>query len=119
MIRKLFYPRFKYPIDPHWLLKSNFVNRWAARVTARMIYYAMGNTYQFGGYTGILMEKYEMVDADKYQLMHWILREAGYSCSPADVMRECGVDPDSRQETMGPKSMGDYISIGEWVKRRI
>jgi len=111
-------PRFKYPIDPQWPLKSNFINRLAARITARMIYHAMGETYQFGGYTGVLKLSYEMVDADKFQLMHWVLREAGYSCCPADLMEECGVDPESRRVSVGPNEKGDYIAIGEWVKRR-
>lgn len=118
-IRRWLYPKFKYPIDPQWPLKSNFINRLAARITVRMIYHSLGESYQFGGYTGLLMEQYEMVDADKFQVMHWVLREAGYSCSPADVMESCGVDPDTRKATIGPKSMGDHIAIGKWVRRHI
>ena len=116
-VRRWIYPKFKFRIDPSWPLKSNYINRLAARITARMIYHALGESYQFGGYTGMLMEKYEMVDADKFQLIHWILREAGYSCCPADVMEACGIDPDTRKVTVGPKSMGDYASIGKWIRR--
>jgi len=57
-MRKWIHPKFKFSIDPQWPLKSNFINRLATRVTARMIFHALGESYQFGGYTGMLMEKY-------------------------------------------------------------
>ena len=120
-IRRLMRPRFKYPIDSQWPMsvRSTIITRLAARITARMIYHSMGETYQFGGYTGILMEKYEMVDADKFQLIHWILREAGYSCCPADLMKECGIDPDGRRASKGPHTKGDFVAVGEYVNRHI
>lgn len=89
---------FRFEIDKLWPeQKRNFIDRFCARWVARMIQQAKGDTYQFGGYTGFKRLSYEMVNADKYQLIHWILREAGYLCCPADVMERCGID-DSKRE---------------------
>ena len=88
-------PDLKFKIDQMWG-KRSWLDRLFARRTATMILNAPGSTYQFGGYTGAKRLAYEMVDADKFQMMHWILREAGYECCPADVMKRCGVDPDKR-----------------------
>lgn len=82
-----------FPLDRMWPPKFFFV-RFCARITAAMIINNPAETYQFGGWTGALKKAYELVNADKFQLAHWILREAGYSCCPADVMRRAGVDPD-------------------------
>jgi len=86
----------KFKVDPMWT-KRGWIKRLFARRVASMIINTSSETYQFGGWTGALKKAYEMVDADKFQLAHWILREAGYNCCPADVMRRAGVDPDSRQ----------------------
>jgi hypothetical protein len=39
----------------------------------------------------VLSPVYVLIDADKFQLAHWILREAGYSCNVADIMGRAGV----------------------------
>jgi len=88
-------PNLKFKIDDRWA-KRSWWQRLCARVTAIMIHNAKGDYYQFGGTQGALKPEYLLINADKYQLMHWILREAGYSCCPADVMRRCGINPDVR-----------------------
>jgi hypothetical protein len=52
-------------------------------------------TYQFGGWNGPIKQAYAMVYADKEQLAHWILRTAGYSCCPADLMKLTGHDSEA------------------------
>ena len=75
----------------------SWLDRFCARWVARMIHRSQIDYYQFGGWVGAGSKaKYELIDADKYQLMHWILREVGYRCCPADVMERCGVDPEAR-----------------------
>ena len=63
-----------------------------------MILKSIGDTYQFGGYTGALKKSYEMVDASKFQLVHWILYVAGYSCCTADIMERCGINPSEKDQ---------------------
>ena len=87
---------FKFDIDWRWPKRSWF-DRFCARHVAKMILNADGDTYQFGGWTGAKRENYEMINADKFQLMHWILRESGYQCNTAQVMYRVGVDPDKRK----------------------
>ena len=67
------------------------LDRWAARRMCNLIFRAPGETYQFGGYTGALKLSYEMVDASKFQLMHWILSVVGIRCCVYDVMESYGV----------------------------
>ena len=67
-----------------------------------MIWSKGSKTYQFGGFEGPLSKRgYVLIDAPKYELMHWILTVAGYSCCPADVMKRCGEPVDSRGENQG------------------
>lgn len=87
-------PNLKFEIDTRWG-KRSWLDRFFARRTALMIFNAKGDTYQFGG-IGMLHSSYEMIDADKFQLMHWILREAGYNCCAASIMRHCGIDVNTR-----------------------
>ena len=47
--------------------------------------------YQFAGWSGILKKDYNMCLANKFQLMHWILHNAGYSCSVAQIIERCGI----------------------------
>lgn len=87
-------PNLKFKIDTRWG-KRTWLDRFSARQTALMIFNAKGDTYQFSG-IGMLHLSYEMidVDVDKFQLMHWILREAGYNCCAATIMKRCGIDVD-------------------------
>ncbi len=55
-----------------------------------MILNSSTNTFQFGGWNGALKLSYELVNAEKEQLAHWILRDAGYLCCPADLMELTG-----------------------------
>ena len=87
---------FRFEID-EWGDGRSWFDRLCARHVAKMILNAYGDTYQFGGWTGAKRENYEMVNADKFQLMHWILREAGYQCNTAQVMARAGVDPEKRK----------------------
>ena len=66
--------------------------RYCARRTARMLWKSGSVTFQFGGYHGAFKKNYVLVDASVFQLMHWILRQSGYDCCPADVMRRCGAN---------------------------
>lgn len=86
-------PNLRFDIDPQWG-KRSWLDRFCARHVANLLFRTRGETYQFGGWTGALKRSYEMVDASKFQLMHWILREAGYKCCEADIMKRCGVDPE-------------------------
>ena len=86
---------FKFEIDKRWDTRSWF-DRFCARHVAKMILRADTDTYQFGGWTGAKRENYEFVNADKFKLMHWILREAGYDCNTAQVMGRVGADPEKR-----------------------
>lgn len=92
----LFGPNFRFEVDRTWG-KRSFLDRFFARMVAKLLWFSKGNTYQFGGWTGAKKLSYKLVDADKFQLMHWILREAGYSCCPADVMERCGVNPEEKK----------------------
>jgi hypothetical protein len=86
---------FKFEIDKRWH-KRTWIDRLCARWVAKMIYKTKSETYQFGGWTGAKKLAWELVDADKFQVIHWILREAGYNCCPADIMERCGIDPEKR-----------------------
>jgi len=66
-----------------WL--KRLLMRWHARHAAAMILNSISSTYQFGSYVGDANQQYIHVDADKTQLAHWILMEAGYECCPDDL----------------------------------
>ena len=93
---------FVFPIEVRapggW---KGYLQRYYARKTARMIADRPARTYQFGGYQGALKKSYMLIDADKYQLIHWILTAAGYYCTPAQVMKRCGVDPEAKSTPEG------------------
>ena len=93
MKRSIKTSQLKFKIDDRWGRRT-WLDRFCARHVAKMLHNTQGATYQFGGYTGALKKSYELVDADVFQLMHWVLRESGYNCCPADVMERCGVDPE-------------------------
>ena len=88
---------FKFPIDPRWS-KRNWLDRWCARQTCLMLWRSGCLSYQFGGFEG---DDYRIIMAPVFQLMHWILRQAGYDCCPADVMKRCGVDTDRKPPPEG------------------
>ena len=72
--------------------KTNFIKRFLARQMAISIFNDYATHYQFGGWSGLLKKEYNTCLADKFQLMHWILFNAGYSCCTADIMKRCGID---------------------------
>lgn len=86
--------KFKVEDGSGGFQKRSWFHRFCARVVARMIVLSgpSGATYQFGGWDGALKKNYLMVDASKFQLAHWILRQVGYECCVADIMERCGVD---------------------------
>ena len=88
--------QLKFPLDKMWPSQSNFFERWIARRAAARILNSSARTYQFGGWTGAKKLAYELVDADKEQIAHWLLREVGYSCCPADIMKLTGHDPECK-----------------------
>ena len=75
--------------------------RFCARQIATMLANSSDQTFQFGGYDGTLNHNYLLVNADKYQVIHWILTVAGYSCTPAKVMQRCGINPDAKPAPAG------------------
>jgi len=83
---------FRFKVDPRWTKRSWF-DRFCARQTAKIIWKSEGETYQFFGWTGAKKEEFTAVNARKTELMHWILREAGYWVCEADVMERVGIDP--------------------------
>lgn len=92
-------PNFVFPVEVRALKGlRGYLQRYHARKTALMIAENNVRTYQFGGYQGALKKSYMLIDADKYQLIHWILTAAGYYCTSAQVMERCGVDPESKKE---------------------
>lgn len=95
-------PDFVFPVEVRSSggLKG-YLQRYHARKTARMLADNSARTYQFGGYQGALKKSYMLIDADKYQLIHWILTAAGYYCTPAQVMERCGVDPEAKSAPEG------------------
>ena len=86
---------FRFDVDKRWI-KRSWLDRFCARHVAKMILKSDGETYQFGGWTGAKRLSYELVNADKFQLMHWILCEAGYNCNAAMVAERAGVNIDER-----------------------
>jgi len=87
----------KFKIDKRWPKRSWF-DRFCARHVCKMIVKENFKSYQFGGYTGAKKLSYELVNAECFQLMHWVLREAGYSCCAADVMERCGIDYEKKEK---------------------
>jgi len=80
----------KFPIFFSDWDSSSWLTRLIARHSAARILNCSCSKFQFGGYTGLLKKKYEMVDAPKEQLAHWILYNAGYSCCTGDIMEITG-----------------------------
>jgi len=80
---------FKFPVEKNWNCgtnhNSNPFYRLCARYIAKHIMNANSDTFQFSGYTGSLKKEYCMIDAEKIQLVHWILRHVGYVCSIYDI----------------------------------
>jgi hypothetical protein len=68
--------------------------------------------YQFGGFQGNNRHQYLLIDAPVFQLMHWILIQAGYSCCPADVMRRCNVDTDRKPPPDGTLNIFSEMQTG-------
>ena len=100
---------FQFPIMGHapmgirgWLI------RYFARQTCENLVNSSNATYQMGGWEGSI--GYHLLQVDKYQLMHWVLFEAGYLCSPADVMERCGVNADRKP---GPEYTLDIFNEAE------
>ena len=85
-------------VNPFSLFGITCIDRWCVRMVCLMIWRSGAKSFQFGGYDGALKKNYYMVDADRFQLMHWILRVAGYDCSSADVVERCGVDISIHEE---------------------
>lgn len=106
---------FKFPIEVNapkgfkgWLMRC------CARYTAKMIANDSVQHYQFGGYDGALQKNYLMVDADKYQVIHWIFTTAGYYCTSAQVMERCGVNPNIK-----PSPEGTLMTIAESPQKKL
>ena len=88
-----------FPLDKKsfmWSIKkiSSIVNRWMVRRSCAILLNSPCSYYQMGGYTGTLKKSYELVDTPTESIVHWLLREVGYSCSIADIMKRTG-----REET--------------------
>jgi len=86
---------------------ANWFRRWIARCAAARILNGKALTYQFGGYTGALKKNYELVDAGKEQLAHWVLRDVGYSCCPGDiqeVLKSHGLEIEEEVDCEGLKT---------------
>lgn len=82
---------FKFKITSHKDNKLGFIKRFIARKMAKIIYNSSVDTYQFGGWTGALKKSYELVDADKFQLIHWLLNSVGYECCVDGIREHCGL----------------------------
>ena len=89
--------------------KTNLIKRFLARHMAKSIFNDSSTHYQFGGWSGSLKREYNMCLASKYQLMHWILFNAGYSCSVANILERCGVDYKEWEKQEMDKSSSDFI----------
>lgn len=88
--RRIMPSQLRFQIEPHWPNKSTMFERWIARRAASRILNGDARTYQFGGFTGALKLSYELVNADKEQIAHWLLRDVGYNCCTADIMELTG-----------------------------
>lgn len=82
---------FRFKIRPMQGVKTNIYIRWVARKACKMIYKNKSTHYQFAGWNGTLKKEYVMCNASKFQIMHWLLHIAGYSCCVADIMRRCNI----------------------------
>lgn len=101
----------RFPVDTRWEPRKSWFARWIARYAAAMILNHPVRTYQFGGWNGALNLSYELVLADKEQLAHWILRTAGYSCCPADLMKLTGQDPAARNTNTGAEHGSARVQV--------
>lgn len=114
---------FQFPIMGHapmgirgWLI------RYFARQTCETLAHPANTYYQMGGWE---KRDYHMIDVDKYQLMHWVLFEAGYLCSTADVMERCGVNADRKPGPPDTLDIFDEVDADEppwkqknrWLRR--
>lgn len=74
----------------HWA-KRNFIQRWAARVVAKMIL-KQDSSYQCCGKYNLFSfdvdNKVADIQVPAKQFAHWILREAGYDLRPCDLEEE-------------------------------
>lgn len=93
------FPDFNF--NKKWKTTS-WLNRFCARHTARVIYRTNVDCCQVDGWSELKRE-YEMINTNKFQLIHWILREVGYDCCPAEIMEKCGVDPENDQDNQRKK----------------
>ena len=89
-------PNFNFPIQNKHQLnydgqKTGIIKRFLARQMAYSIFKEKSTHYQFAGWSGTLKKDYNMCLANKFQLMHWILHNAGYSCSVAQIIERCGI----------------------------
>jgi hypothetical protein len=80
-------PSFRFALDG-WK-KTTWWQRYCARQAAKLIWKSNVFSYQFGGHEGG-DGQYVLLNVDKYQLIHWVLCEAGYSCSTAMIEERCG-----------------------------
>ena len=101
----------KFELRKQWTgeYKTNFVKRYLARRMAKSIFKDSSTHYQMSGWTGSLKKEYVMCLASKYQLMHWILFNAGYSCSVAHILERCGINYTEWEKQEMGKSSSDCI----------
>lgn len=109
---------FKFPVEvnaPKGL--TGWLMRWHARKVAHMIAVLPFQTYQFGGVQGELTE-YLLIDADKYQVIHWVLTTAGYYCTTAQVMERCGVEFKAKPTPEGTLTVFSETqkTMMEWIR---
>ena len=81
-----------FPLDKRPIISNipSIIIRWMARFICARLLNGLCVYHQFGGYTGSLKKEYAMVDAETEQIVHWLLRDVGYSCSVADILEITG-----------------------------
>lgn len=105
--------RFEHGEQPFQRTATRLERR-AARKTCRMLWRSGVSSYQFGGFEGARSKEYRLIMAERFQLMHWILHAAGYSCSVADVMERCGYDArDKTTESRSEERKGTLTPLDE------
>lgn len=86
----------KFPVDKMWP-KRSFIQRWAARIVAKMMLESKGESYQCSGEINWhLFPNRADVQVPDIQFAHWILRESGYSVCQADIEKRIGLSPDQK-----------------------
>ena len=83
--------QLKFEVDSRWP-KRTWIQRLAARIVAAMFINQPSKAYQ----TFSIKCKGEWVDGDKWDYIHWILREAGYSVCIADIWARIGYNEKDR-----------------------